>query len=188
METTRVSVGGEQIPVVVGGPETTHTVMLLGDTGHEPDSFTTVCERLHNSALRTIVPQDPAALDRTTLMGLLDALEIGWVNLVGIDGGAELAWAVAATQFGRFASLVVADRGHPAVPDRGGLVRDAACPPVELPTTVLVSQPDRAPEARGSGRFVYADFRMVELAPVAQVPRDAAAELATEITLRTSPW
>ena len=188
MELTHVAVGNGNCTVRIDGPESKHTVLLLPGAGDGPDVYDGVCERLHNSDLRTIVPEDITGLDETAVMGLLDELKVGWVNLVGSREGAELALSLAARQFGRFASLVVADRGHPAAPDAAGAVRGSDCPAVELPTTVMVGDPDRRAEADASGRFVYSDFRVVQLDGVSNVPAAAAAELATEIVLRTSPW
>lgn len=188
MELTRVAVVGGNCTVRLGGPQSKHTVLLLPGAGDGPEVYDDVSERLHNSDLRTIAPESLSGLDETTVMALLDELTVGWVNLVGIREGAELAWNLAARQFGRFASLVVVDRGHPAVADHGGVVGGSACPPVELSTTVVVTDPARRAEADASGRLVYSDFRVVQLDGVTDVLATAAAELATEITLRTSPW
>ncbi|MDV7352413.1 alpha/beta hydrolase [Rhodococcus oxybenzonivorans] len=188
MELTHVAVGDGDCTVRLDGPASRHAVLLLPGAGDAPDVYDDVCARLHNSDLRTIVPESIEGLDDSSVMGLLDELKVGWVNLVGSREGAELAWTLAARQFGRFASLVVADRGHPAAPDDKGLVREAGCPPVELPTTVMVGSPTRRAEADASGRFVYSDFRVVDLDGVTNVPASAAAALATEIVLRTSPW
>ncbi|NLU81500.1 alpha/beta hydrolase [Rhodococcus sp. HNM0569] len=188
METTQLTVGGHTVSVAQGGVTNPHSVLLLPGATDAPEVFDDVCSRLHTSDLRTVVPDVRDGLDADTVMGVLDALGVGWVHLVGVDEGAELAWQLAARQFGRFTSLVVADRGHPAVPSLNGIAPGTDCPAVELPTTVLVADERRAPEAEGSGRYVYADFRVVELGGVTSVPMHAPAEFATEIVLRSSPW
>ncbi len=106
----------------------------------------------------------------------------------GAGAGAEIAWQLAAKTFGRFASLIVADRGHPAVPGVDGAVLDAACPAVELPTTVVVGTSLGRPSADASGRYAYSEFRIVQLDGVDDIPTKAPAELATEIVLRTGSW
>ncbi|CAM2895659.1 alpha/beta fold hydrolase [Prescottella defluvii] len=188
MESTRVEVGSGTWAVRIGGPESRHTVLLLPDTGDSADVFDAVCARLHDSDLRTVVPENVDGLDEPSVIAMLDELKLPWVNLVGAGSGAELAWSLAAKTFGRFASLVVADRGHPAVPGADGAVRDAACPAVELPTTVVVGTALGRPCADASGRYAYSDFRIVQLDSIGNVPADAAPELASEIVLRTSSW
>ena len=65
-----------------------------------------------------------------------------------------------------------------------------ACPPVEIPTTLLWSDADTAlgrEQAQGSGRYVYGDFRYCELAGVDHwIPQRAAPALASEIALRST--
>ncbi len=55
------------------------------------------------------------------------------------------------------------DRGHPRVADLTGVIRDEHCPPVEMNTTALVSTPAARAVAKASQRYVYGDFRLVEL-------------------------
>lgn len=66
------------------------------------------------------------------------------------------------------------------------------CPPVEVATTFLWSTGDIAlgpTQAQATAQFVRGDYRFVELADVTHwIPEQAAAELATEIVLRSSPW
>ena len=115
------------------------------------------------------------------------ASKVRWALLVGDRVGGELAWELAATRLDRFIGLVVIDRGHPCVPDQAGVVRDAQCPPVEVNTTALVSTPAARSIARASQRYVYGDYRVVEL----QGRRNASestAQLAAEIVMRTSTW
>ncbi|QBJ98084.1 alpha/beta hydrolase [Rhodococcus sp. ABRD24] len=188
MESTRVEVVNGTCRVRIGGPESRHTVLLLPDAGDPADVYDAVCARLHDSDLRTVVPESIEGLDESSIIALLDELKLPWVNLVGSGLGAELAWSLASRTFGRFASLVVADRGHPAVPGADGVVRDATCPAVELPTTVVVGSSLGRACADASGRFAYSDFRVVQLDGVENIPVSAAPELATEVVLRTSSW
>lgn len=188
MESRNIAVGTGSVTVRIGGPESRHSVLLLPDAGAPADVFDAVCARLHDSDLRTVVPQSLAGLDEPAVIALLDELALPWVNLVGAGAGAELAWRLAAKTFGRFASLIVADRGHPAVPGADGAVRDATCPAVELPTTVVVGTSLGRPCAEASGRFVYSELRIVQLDGIDDVPAQAAAEFASEIVLRTGSW
>lgn len=117
---------------------------------------------------------------------LLDTLVIPRWGPVPLDE-IELAWRVCAGRFGRFMSLVVADHGHPAVPDADGNVADASCPPLELPVTMLVTKSLPRATADASGRYVYGEFRVVPL-EVDNIATEAGHEFATEIVLRTSLW
>lgn len=188
MESTTVTTPSGSFEVRIDGPASRHTVLLLPDAGESADVFDTVCERLHNSDLRTVVPETLDGLDPVGIFALLDQLSLPWVHLAGSGAGAELAWAVAAGRFGRFASLVVADRGHPVVPMADGAVRDASAPAAELPTTIVVGDPARKPEADASMRYVTGEFRVVTLDGVDNVPVQAAAEFASAIALRTGSW
>ncbi|MFH5211544.1 alpha/beta fold hydrolase [Antrihabitans sp. NCIMB 15449] len=188
MEFIQVAAGEGTCTVRVDGPAGTHVVVLLPGKGDPATVFDKVCERLHNSGLRTVVPEAIDGLDEAAVIGILDGLKLGWANLVGSREGADLAWLLAARSFGRFQSLVVADRGHPAVPDSEGRVLDSTCPAVELPTTVMIGSSRERVQADVSGRHVYSEFRVVQLDGIADIARDASHELATEIVLRTSSW
>ena len=117
----------------------------------------------------------------------MDMLEVQWGLLVGDRIGGELAWELAATRLDRFIGLVVIDRGHPRVADQSGVVRDEHCPPVEMNTTALVSTPAARAVARASQRYVYGDFRLVELLGRRNA-QESTAQLAAEIVMRTSTW
>ncbi|WP_072802129.1 alpha/beta fold hydrolase [Rhodococcoides yunnanense] len=188
MDYKQVAARGGSCSVRIAGPESRHAVLLLPGVGDSPDLYDGVAERLHNSDLRTVAVEDITGLDHDGVLAVLDELSLPWVHLVGSREGAELAWGLAARTFGRFASLVVCDRGHPAVADDRGVVLSADCPPVELPTTLMIGSSLRRASADGSGRVVYSEFRVVQLDGIANIPADATAELATEIVLRTSPW
>ncbi|MGW0045291.1 alpha/beta fold hydrolase [Rhodococcus sp. NPDC003348] len=181
MELTEVSVGDVVYTVRVDGPESAHVVLLLPGAGEDGSVFDAVCERLHGSDLRTVVPETIDGLDVAGVLALLDGLGLTYVNLAGNREGATLAWEAAARTFGRFKSLVVADSPHPAV-------AGADCPAVEIPSTIVVGGPGGRPDADASGRRCRSDFRVVELDGVDSVPDAGAAAFATEISLRTSMW
>lgn len=188
METRTVSAPGGSVRVYVGGPDSRHTVLLLPDAGESAQVYDVVCERLHNSDLRTIVVDDITGLGPADVFAILDDLTLPWVHLVGSGAGAELAWAVAAGRFGRFASLVVAERGHPAVAAADGTVRDESAPAAEVPTTIVIGSAARRAEAEGSMRYVTGEFRVVELDGVENIPAHAPADFASAIALRTGSW
>lgn len=187
MKSRQITVGDRAWTVRVDGPSSRHNVLLLPDADDPADVFDAVCARLHESDLQTIVVESVDGLDPATVHALLDALEMPYVNVAGRGAGAALAWRVCAGRFGRFMSLVVADHGHPAVPDAQGNAPDAACPPLELPVTMLVTKSLHRAIADASGRFVYGEFRVVPL-EVDNIATEAGHELATEIVLRTSLW
>ncbi|MFQ6395279.1 alpha/beta hydrolase [Nocardia sp. KC 131] len=187
MKSRRITVGDRAWTVRVGGPESRHSVLLLPDAGDPVDVYDQVCARLHNSDLRTIAVESTADLDPAGVHGILDELGVPWVNVAGRGSGAELAWQLCGGGFGRFISLVVADRGHPAAPAADGTVRDPSARPVELAVTVLVTKNLPRVVADTSGRYVYGEFRVVEI-DVDNVATEADHELATEIVLRTSLW
>ncbi|QLY29782.1 alpha/beta fold hydrolase [Nocardia huaxiensis] len=187
MESRRITVGDRTWTVRVGGPESRHHVLLLPDAGDPADVYDEVCARLQTSDLHTIVIEPADGLDTAAVFGILDQLKVPWANLVGCGAGAELAWQLAARGFGRFMSVIVAGRGHPATPDVNGDIADPACPPVEIPATLLATKGFPRELAEPSGRHVYGEFRLVSV-DVADVAAEAGNELATEIVLRTSFW
>ena len=121
------------------------------------------------------------------VVAVLDALEVKWALLVGDRVGGELAWELAATRLDRFIGLVVIDRGHPRVADMAGAIRDEHCPPVEMNTTALVSTASARAVAKASQRYVYGDFRLVDLLG-RRSAQESTAQLAAEIVMRTSTW
>ncbi|QNI09361.1 alpha/beta hydrolase [Mycobacterium kubicae] len=178
---------GFPVPVAVSGPETGVVVVVLAAEQRAPAAYDTVCDRLHTASFRTIVIGFDPRLTAKSVIGILDALGVSWAVLVGDRAGAELAWDLAATRLGRFVGLVAIDRGHPQVGDGSRPARDGQCPPVEVATTVLVSSPITREAARASQRFVYADYRVVDLLG-RRSAQESTAQLATEIVLRASAW
>ena len=177
---------GFPVPVVVGGPETGVVVVVLGDQDRIPAAYDAVCERLHTASLRTVVIGFDPRLTPKSVIGILDALSIGWAVVMGDRAGGELAWELTATRLGRFVGLVAIDRGHPQAADYEGAITDGHCPPVEVGTTVLVSSPATRAVAQASQRYVYAEYRVVQLGR--RSVQESTAQLAAEIILRTSTW
>lgn len=178
---------GVAVPISAAGPEKGVVVVILGDGQRAAAAYDAVCERLHTASLRTVVIGFDPRLTQKSVIGILDALGIGWAVVVGDRAGGELAWELAATRLGRFAGLVVIDRGHPRVADPNGVVLDGHCPPVEIGTTVLVSSPAARAVARDSQRYVYAEYRVVDLL-ARRSAQESTAQLTAEIVLRTSTW
>jgi pimeloyl-ACP methyl ester carboxylesterase len=187
MPSTMMTLDGFPIQIDVTGPETGPAVVLLGAAAQAATSYEAVCQRLHTASLRTVVISPDRRLTAKSVVGVLDSVGVRWAVLVGDRGGAELAWELAATRLDRFTGLVVVDRGHPKVADQNGVIRDEHCPPVEMNTTALVSTPAARAVARASQRYVYGDFRLVELLGRRNAA-ESTAQLAGEIVLRTSTW
>jgi pimeloyl-ACP methyl ester carboxylesterase len=187
MPSTMVTVDGFPVPVDVAGPDKGSVVVVLGAAHHATAAYEAVCQRLHTASLRTIVIGPDPRLTAKSVVGILDALDVRWALLVGDRIGGELAWELAATRLDRFIGLVVIDRGHPRVADMTGQIRDEHCPPVEMNTTALVSTPAARAVAKASQRYVYGDFRLVDLLGRRNA-QESTAQLAAEIVMRTSTW
>ncbi|MDG4664950.1 alpha/beta hydrolase [Mycobacterium sp. 236(2023)] len=187
MPTPMVTVDGFGVPVEVAGPDRGSVVVLLGAAHQAPAAYEGVCQRLHTANLKTVVIGPEPRLTAKSVISILDGLEVRWALLVGDRLGGELAWELAATRLDRFIGLVVIDRGHPRVADLAGAIRDEDCPPVELNTTALVSTSAARAVAKASQRFVYGEYRIVDLLGRRNAA-DSTAQLAAEIVMRTSTW
>jgi len=187
MPSTVHTVDGFPATVDVSGPEKGSVVVLLGAAHQGPAAYDVICQRLHTASLRTVVIAPDPRLTAKAVVGILDSVGVRWALLVGDRIGGELAWELAATRLDRFTGLVVVDRGHPRVPDQAGEIRDERCPPVEVNTTALVSSPAARTVAKASQRYVYGDYRIVELLGRRNA-QESTAQLAAEIVLRTSTW
>lgn len=181
------TVDGFPIQISDTGPEKGPVVVVLSAAQRALPAYDAVCERLHTASLRTIAIAADPRLTPKSVVGILDVLDVRWGVLVGDRDGAEIAWELAATRLDRFTGLVVIDRGHPRVADHAGVIRDGDCPPVEINTTVLVSNSAAHSVAQASRRFVYGDYRVVELLSRRNA-HESTAQLAAEIVLRTSTW
>lgn len=187
MPSPTVTVDGFDVPVAVAGPENGSVVVMLGAAHQAPAAYEGVCQRLHTASLKTVVIGPDPRLTAKVVVSILDSLDVRWALLVGDRLGGELAWELAATRLDRFIGLVVIDRGHPRVADLAGTVRDEHCPPVELNTTALVSSSAARAVAKASQRFVYGEYRIVDLLGRRNAA-DSTAQLAAEIVMRTSTW
>ncbi|HNM84016.1 MAG TPA: alpha/beta hydrolase [Mycobacterium sp.] len=187
MVSTMMTVDGYPVPVGVTGPEHSPAVLLLGAAQQAVAAYDAVCERLHTASLRTVVIGADPRLTPESVLGMLDNVGVRWAVIVGDRAGAELAWELAASRLDRFTALVVIDRGHPAVADLDGRIRDANCPPVEMNTTALVSTPAARAVAGASQRYVYGDFRVVDMV-ARRTAAESTAQFAAEVVMRTSTW
>jgi pimeloyl-ACP methyl ester carboxylesterase len=187
MPSTVMTVDGIPAAVDVSGPDSGSVVVLLGAAHQGPSAYDGVCHRLHTASLKTVVIGPEPRLSAKSVVSILDTLGVRWALLVGDRVGGELAWELAATRLDRFIGLVVVDRGHPCVADQAGVIRDGDCPPVEVNTTALVSTPAARSVARASQRYVYGDYRVVELLGRRNA-QESTAQLAAEIVMRTSTW
>src|ERR1700755_1899582 len=187
MPSTMVTVDGFPVPVDVAGPDKGSVVVLLGAAQQAASAYDAVCQRLHTASLRTIVIGPDPRLTPQSAGSILDKLRGQWGLVVGDGVGGDRAGELAPTRLDRFIGLVVIDRGHPRVADQSGVIRDEHCPPVEMNTTALVSSPAARAVARASQRYVYGDFRLVELLGRRNA-QESTAQLAAEIVMRTSTW
>lgn len=187
MPSTTITVDGFPVPVEVAGPDNGAVVVMLGAAQHAHTAYDAVCRRLHTASLRTVVIGPDPRLTATSVVSILDTLGVRWGLLVGDRIGGELAWELAATRLDRFIGLVVIDCGHPRVADLAGVIRDDQCPPVEMNITALVSTPAARSVAKASQRYVYGDFRLVDLLGRRNA-QESTAQVAAEIVLRTSTW
>ena len=187
MAATMMTVDGFPLQVSVSGPDKGPHVVLIGAAQHPPAAYETLCQRLHTASVRTVVIAADPRLHPKAVLAILDSLEVPWAVLVGDRFGAELAWELAATKPERFTGLVVVDRGHPRTPDPHGVIQDSDCPPVEVNTTILATNPAARAVAKASQRHVYSDSRVVEFTGRRNAG-ESTAQLAAEIVLRTNSW
>lgn len=188
MLATMTTVDGFPIPVDVAGPAGSPVVVVLSAAQRTTAAYDAVCRRLHTAHLRTVAIGSDPRLTAKSVVGIMDSLGIQWGVVVGDRlGGGGLAWDLAATRLDRFTALIAVDWGHPRVPDIHGVVADEHCPPVEINTTVLASTRVTKQVAQASQRYVYGDFRLVEVAGRRNAG-ESTAQLAAEIVLRASTW
>lgn len=129
MQRQAVRVGGFEFDLRVWGPPDGAPVMLLHGFPETGRAWERVAPALAAAGMRVIAPDqrgyspgarpsDPHEYDIAKLsgdvIGLLDALDIDTVHLVGHDWGAAVAWQVAASHPHRLRSLVAVSVPHPA--------------------------------------------------------------------------
>ncbi|SED38892.1 alpha/beta fold hydrolase [Rhodococcus koreensis] len=129
LEHTHVPVGPLTFDVTVGGPTDGDAVLLLHGYPESAASWSRVATLLNDAGLRTYAPNQrgysrgarPDGVESyridhlvADVVGLLDALDIDTVHLVGHDWGSIVAWCVAARHPGRVRSLTTASVPHPA--------------------------------------------------------------------------
>ena len=129
IEHRTLTVGDLQFDVRIGGPDKAPSVLLLHGFPTTGACFDGVVGRLHDSGLRTIVPDQRgyspgarpdyvAAYELRHLaadaIGILDALGIGYTMVVGHDFGSLVAWHLAGHHPDRVTGLVAVSVGHPS--------------------------------------------------------------------------
>ncbi|SIS10906.1 alpha/beta fold hydrolase [Williamsia sterculiae] len=125
----KVTVDDLEFDVRVSGPERAPTVLLLHGFPTTGACFDEVVPRLHDSGLRTVVPDQrgyspgarPTAVEAYRIdllvsdaVGILDAVGAGYAHVVGHDWGGLVAWHLAARHSDRVTGLVAASTGHPS--------------------------------------------------------------------------
>lgn len=129
IEHRTLTVGDLEFDVRIGGPETGPTVLLLHGFPNTGACFDAVVGRLHDSGLRTVVPDQrgyspgarPGTIEDYQLrhlasdaVGILDALGVGYAMVVGHDFGSLVAWHLAGHYPHRVTGLVAVSVGHPS--------------------------------------------------------------------------
>jgi pimeloyl-ACP methyl ester carboxylesterase len=127
-ETVRVPVGDLTFDVHIGGPADGRPVLLLHGFPQHAGIWDGVIPFLHAAGLRTLAPDlrgyspdarpaESAEYGMSHLVGdvtgLLDALGISTVDLVGHDWGAVVGWQVAARHPERIRSYTAVSIAHP---------------------------------------------------------------------------
>jgi pimeloyl-ACP methyl ester carboxylesterase len=125
----RIEVGGLSFDVAVGGPEQGDPVLLLHGFPENSRMWDGVVPLLHEAGLRTIAPDQrgyspaarPAEVSAYAIgeivgdaLGLLDALDLPAVHVVGHDWGAVVGWHLAAKHPNRVRTFTAVSVPHPA--------------------------------------------------------------------------
>ncbi|MEV0948517.1 alpha/beta hydrolase [Rhodococcus sp. NPDC049939] len=126
-EHAHVTVGGMTFDVIISGPTDGDAVILLHGFPESAATWEPVTERLTAAGFRTYAPSQrgyspgarPEGVDSykmdhlvADVIGLIDALDLDTVHLVGHDWGASVAWVVAARYPDRIKSLTAASVPH----------------------------------------------------------------------------
>lgn len=125
----QVTLGGLTFDVATGGPAGGAPVLLLHGFPENSRMWDAVAARLHAAGFRTIAPDQrgysPAArpsevsayaLDEIVgdALGLLDALDLSTVDVIGHDWGAVVGWHLAGRHADRVRTLTAVSVPHPA--------------------------------------------------------------------------
>jgi len=125
----RIDVGGLTFDVATGGPEGGRPVLLLHGFPENSRMWDGVVPRLHAAGLRTLAPDQrgyspgarPAEVEAYAVdellgdaVGILDALDLSTVDLVGHDWGSVVGWHLAGRHPGRVRTLTAVSVPHPA--------------------------------------------------------------------------
>lgn len=123
-----VQVGGSVFDVRRGGPDGGPVVLLLHGFPENAGMWDGVVPALHAAGLRTVAPDQrgyspgarPADVSDYSMrhvvadaVGLLDALELGTVHVLGHDWGAVVGWHLAGRHPDRIATLTAVSVPHP---------------------------------------------------------------------------
>ncbi|WP_033340904.1 alpha/beta fold hydrolase [Catenuloplanes japonicus] len=134
---TKIKVNGVTLHVRDSGGDGTPVLMLHGwpDTGdvwrHQVDALSAAGYRVVTPDLRGFGESDkPAEVDAYgraqmvgDVLGLIDALDLGRVHLVGHDWGSAIAWMVALNAPQKLRSLTAMSTGHPVAFRRAGIAQ-----------------------------------------------------------------
>ncbi len=125
----RIDVGGLSFDVAVGGPAGGAAVLLLHGFPERAAMWDGVLPALHEAGLRTIAPDQrgyspgarPADVSAYRMdelvgdaLGLLDALELPAVHVLGHDWGAVVGWHLAGRHAQRVRTFTAVSVPHPA--------------------------------------------------------------------------
>ena len=127
--TVNIPVGRLTFEVTISGPPDGTPVMLLHGFPESAESWSAVASHLHSAGLRTIIPNQrgyspaarPDGIDAYRIdhlvddaLGLLNALEIDTIHLVGHDWGAVVGWFLAARHPDKLTTFTAVSSPHPA--------------------------------------------------------------------------
>jgi len=127
--TVDIPVGTLTFEVTISGPRDGTPVMLLHGFPESAESWATVASHLHSAGFQTIIPNQrgyspaarPNGIDNYRIdhlvddvLGLLNALEINTIHLVGHDWGAVVGWFLAARHPDKLTTFTAVSSPHPA--------------------------------------------------------------------------
>jgi pimeloyl-ACP methyl ester carboxylesterase len=125
----RIEVGGLSFDVAVGGPDQGPPVLLLHGFPENSRMWAGVAPLLHEAGLRTIAPDQrgyspgarPTEVSAYAIgeivgdaLGLLDALDLPAVHVLGHDWGAVVGWHLAGRHAHRVRTFTAVSVPHPA--------------------------------------------------------------------------